>query len=322
MSAAEPGRIELGPPGPLGPEEQVEVSRFAQSLRLNTGFEFHVLVCDTRRVLEAALEAAGASVRCVRPPPGEGQPFANDLLRSLQTAIEDSKPGGSPIALDASASSLSAENEWRAVFRHLNERRNEIIQRLRVPLLLCVPPRLERALGHEAPDLWSIRGSGMRLTDRSPVSSERPVFKNPELFGQQPGDQDIERQRWVAMEACNSAPEVQAVQNSRLALMEFARGNHAEGIRLAQQTVDSYEKLAAANPVAFVRDLAASLHNLALMFSEVERTEDALFNAQEAARLYEELAKVQPGAFLPVFAGSLNNLANILSDLGRREEAL
>lgn len=52
---------------------------------------------------------------------------------------------------------------WGWVFARLNERRNGIKRALGRPLLLLVSPENERVLGQVAPDLWSIRGIGMRL---------------------------------------------------------------------------------------------------------------------------------------------------------------
>jgi energy-coupling factor transporter ATP-binding protein EcfA2 len=79
-------------------------------------------------------------------------------------------------------------------------------------------------------------------------------------------------------------------------------------------------ELAAANP-AFRGDLASSLNNLGIRYSELGRRAEALPPSEEAVAIYRELAAANP-AFRGDLARSLNNLGIRYSALGRRAEAL
>ena len=81
-----------------------------------------------------------------------------------------------------------------------------------------------------------------------------------------------------------------------------------------------YRELAKTNP-AFRPDLAGSLNNLGIRYSELGRRAEALAPTEEAVTIRRELAKTNP-AFRPDLAGSLNNLGIRYSELGRRAEAL
>ena len=72
---------------------------------------------------------------------------------------------------------------------------------------------------------------------------------------------------------------------------------------------------------AFLPDLARSLNNLGIRYSEVGRRQEAVAPAEEAVRIRRELAETNP-AFLPDLAGSLNNLGICYSEVGRRQEAV
>jgi tetratricopeptide (TPR) repeat protein/type II secretory pathway predicted ATPase ExeA len=87
-----------------------------------------------------------------------------------------------------------------------------------------------------------------------------------------------------------------------------------------EKAVATYRKLAA-TIASFVPDLARSLNNLGINYSELGRRADALPPTEEAVRIRRELSQSNP-AFLPDLAGALNNLGNRYSELGRREEAL
>ena len=79
-------------------------------------------------------------------------------------------------------------------------------------------------------------------------------------------------------------------------------------------------ELAKTNP-AFRPDLARSLNNLGIGYSDLGRRAEALAPTEEAVSIYRELATTNP-AFRPDLASSLNNLGIRYSELGRRAEAL
>ncbi|MEM9461761.1 MAG: NACHT domain-containing protein [Myxococcota bacterium] len=153
----------------LGADERAEVLRFRSALTLDSGASFHVVVATTRRVVDQALTELGLDVELLRPAAlvaVDEHEHAEKILRDLDTAL--ARAQGRAVVLDAVVSTPSSDAAWRRVFQRLNERRSFTESRSSGPLIFCVSPRLETALGHEAPDLWSKRGSGMRLIDRTP----------------------------------------------------------------------------------------------------------------------------------------------------------
>jgi CHAT domain-containing protein/tetratricopeptide (TPR) repeat protein len=84
--------------------------------------------------------------------------------------------------------------------------------------------------------------------------------------------------------------------------------------------VKLYRELAKTNP-AYQGDLASSLNNLGVRYSDLGRRQEALATTELAVKLYRELAKTNP-AYQGDLASSLNNLGVRYSDLGRRQEAL
>jgi Tetratricopeptide repeat len=99
-------------------------------------------------------------------------------------------------------------------------------------------------------------------------------------------------------------------------------GRREDAFAAAQEATDTYRRLAAARPDAFLPDLALSLNNLGGRLSELGRREDALAAAQEATDIYRRLAAARPDAFLPDLAGSLGTLGNCLTALDKVEQAL
>jgi NACHT domain/TIR domain len=153
----------------LGPREHAEIRRFRAALTLDPGVAIHVIVADTRRVLDQALAEVGEAVVLVRPlalRSVDVHEHAAKILHEFEDALE--RAGGRPVVLDAIVSTPVTDRVWRRVFNQLNELRNFTEQRSSGALIFGVSPRLEAALGHEAPDVWSKRGSGMRLIDRTP----------------------------------------------------------------------------------------------------------------------------------------------------------
>jgi tetratricopeptide (TPR) repeat protein len=93
-------------------------------------------------------------------------------------------------------------------------------------------------------------------------------------------------------------------------------------LRAAERASEAYQQLAARNPDAFEPDLAASLTNLGVRYSDLGRREEALRAAERAVEIHERLAAQNPDALERDLAGSLTNLGSSYCDLGRREEAL
>jgi tetratricopeptide (TPR) repeat protein len=89
-----------------------------------------------------------------------------------------------------------------------------------------------------------------------------------------------------------------------------------------EEAVGAYRELAAAQPDAFLPDLATTLGNWAGCLSGVGRREEALTAISEAVEIRRDLAAVNPDAFLPKLASALINQSIGLIGLGRREEAV
>ena len=82
-----------------------------------------------------------------------------------------------------------------------------------------------------------------------------------------------------------------------------------------------YRRLAESNPSAYEFDVAASLHNLAILYSDTQRFSDAEKMHKESLEIYRRLAKDNPSAYEPYVAHSLNSLAILYSDTQRFSEA-
>jgi formylglycine-generating enzyme required for sulfatase activity len=154
----------------LGEHEMHEIARFARALDLTAGFAFHVVVSDTRRVFHAALDELDVQKIRIRPGPAASvgpQEFTSRVMLELWQAIDAAREASpkAAVLLDAVARDPGEDDVWRELFRAMNQARNDLRSRMKSPLVLCLSPRLEGVLGAEAPDFYSIRGSGMRLQD-------------------------------------------------------------------------------------------------------------------------------------------------------------
>ena len=99
-------------------------------------------------------------------------------------------------------------------------------------------------------------------------------------------------------------------------------GKSRDALAAGRKAVEIRRRLAAAQPDAFLPNLAASLNNLANWLGDVGQRDEALAAIREAVEIYRRLAAAQPDAFRSRLATSLNNLANMLSAVGQRAEAL
>ena len=95
-------------------------------------------------------------------------------------------------------------------------------------------------------------------------------------------------------------------------------GRRDEALTAEEEATVIRRQLASANPAAFLPNLATSLSNLGIFYSEVGRRDEALTAEEEASRIYRQLASANPAAFLPNLAASLSNLGGRYSEVGRR----
>jgi excisionase family DNA binding protein len=96
-------------------------------------------------------------------------------------------------------------------------------------------------------------------------------------------------------------------------------GRLDEALATAQEAVQVYKRLAAANPAAHEANLAKALNNLGNRLSDVGRLDEALATAQEAVQVYKRLAAANPAAREPSLAMVLYDLEGSLAAQRRAE---
>lgn len=246
----------------LGEHERREVERLKRALALGRGSEFHLIVGDSPRVIQAALGQVLPGVEAVHEtvrPEESPRSFAPRWLSWLEQAIRSG--GERPVVLDAWDRDPDHTEHWGYIFARLNERRNEIMRGLGRPLVIIVSPDGERLLGTVAPDLWSIRGAGMRLRDRDWPKHEPTV----ETGGRPPSTQA--RKLGTAIETPASdarLPEgssvlTRSIDSSRRARRLYEQGFADEALAAADEAILGYESLAQSDQGMYGVDLARAL---------------------------------------------------------------
>jgi tetratricopeptide (TPR) repeat protein len=320
----------------LGPEERRELARFSRAISLAEGFAFHIVVADTRRVAGAALaevfadiiriRAESQAIRWIRPDSEsyhDADDFAFLILSQLEQALGDGD--ARPIVLDAIETTRVEEKGWRRVFQNLNEQRNRIVCDLQRALILCVSPPLERAFGHEAPDFWSIRGSGMRLHDRTPPApprrgTDRTIRLGVKTSrGSSPDKSTIEAQEARVAEArVGGSPRALAIELSRLATLYRAARQPEKALPVISEAVEIRRQLAASD-AGVLQDLASALDLYGTVLNALGRREKTLNTIREAIEAYR---LSDSSTSLIGLAESLGRLGDALSAMGHEEQAL
>ena len=152
--------------------DEQEIARLQRALSLASFFVFHLIVADSRPLLYSALMKLQPNYLWhTTRREFLATEAATEILKSIDQAILGAE--GKPLLIDA----MDAQKDdriWTLVFRRLNTLRNGIERRHPAPLLLAVTPEGETVFGHEAPDLWSKAGSGMRLVAKVPPWQSQP----------------------------------------------------------------------------------------------------------------------------------------------------
>lgn len=107
-----------------------------------------------------------------------------------------------------------------------------------------------------------------------------------------------------------------------LAAREGEVGNWQAALEAAEEAIEIYRCMAAAEPINFAQIPAHSLSNLGVSLRSVGRSAEAIEVTQEALREYRIISAERPDTELPGLAGCLLNLAACYSDLGQPHEAL
>ena len=95
-------------------------------------------------------------------------------------------------------------------------------------------------------------------------------------------------------------------------LANFMVATWARGMALAaaSESVEIYREFAAANPVDYLSDFAASLGTLAAAQGDSQDFDAARGTMAEAIAIIRKFAAVAPNIYMPKLAGFLSNLAN------------
>lgn len=150
------------------------VARTAIALTLGEGFALYALMCQSAQVAESVLRvldhmAPGRSWTRLatrlggRCAPGAAPEEAVEEMLAQLTAARAGRDGQEVVVVDATDSAEADAGVWELLFHRMNRARNLIAGRLGVPLLMLMPPRMEAAFAHAAPDFWSIRSVAERV---------------------------------------------------------------------------------------------------------------------------------------------------------------
>lgn len=310
----------------LGPDERREIDRLRRALALSEGPELHLIVGDTRRVVDAALAEVlpGMTIPHETVEPEEApKAFALRWMMWLEQAIH--MGGTQPLVLDAWDVDPEHIEHWGWIFGRLNERRNEIRRGLGRPLLLLVSPDNERLLGHIAPDLWSIRGVGMRLRDRGRVAVDQDIFKRrpsqPRPITPQPRDLAERLQR--AGVARRFAPSIaEAIEALRLSQALHDDKRDEEALASVDVAIRHYEALARHDEHKRI-DLARAYRMRAEILAAAEFSEAAIEDLECSASIAAELLRqdADRAEYLEDLRSSYVALGDIHVARGQEEQA-
>lgn len=337
-----------------------ELRHLLEAIALGDGFQFHILVCDSPRVADSAIAliAKKGSRRMLRIDPYRGDalsrhrsdsgwatdrpvPSLQQLARAVLSPFNELEIGRGPevVVIDASQATSQEEPAWREVFCILNIRRNVIAKRFAGSLVLCVPPALEVAFAHEAPDFWSIRGATVTVTapevrfaspqfgEESPIKQGRGVDSEPY--------RELEPLR-AAIEAASIRNErspsdplamrALAIQLSRSGLQEEERGSLARARRAFEQSLDLRRRLLKREPHRRERqvELSQGLDDLGRVLESSGSWREALGAYEESLGLLRELVSQEPnrGEWLRALAVNLERIGDVESSLGDLRRAL
>lgn len=309
------------------------IEHLASSLQLNEGFELDLLVCSAHRVARAALRVLRAQLTLSGNEPTHFEildPYktrrdssqALDLEAAVQAilvpliskeahAFHD-RPGRTIVVLDASLAYERDEPAWRHIFRRLNEGRNVLIERLQVPLLLCLPEFLEPVFAHEAPDFWSVRSlvvplavalepliaseteTGVESQDLVPLLGEPSSF-DPH-YSKLAEDLVKAREAVAANPSDTVASEALAIQLERTGAAEMRKGHPKNALEAFEESRAIRKRLLSQEPER--SDLVIPMVTALLDVANASKHLDDLQGARAAMRDAVDIARVKRPQFL------------------------
>ncbi len=167
-------------------------SNLVRSVVDSSGFEFHILASSSHKVASEAFLAFrdGLAVELKQRADAQESPAPrqihvlrlpaavvggdleisstrfDQIIEHILEPLFYAPPHGTTVGviwIDAWALAADNPGAWAAVFRRINVKRNELVRTLHVPLILSLGEHQETSLAHNAPDLWSIRTSIVRV---------------------------------------------------------------------------------------------------------------------------------------------------------------
>jgi tetratricopeptide (TPR) repeat protein len=102
---------------------------------------------------------------------------------------------------------------------------------------------------------------------------------------------------------------------NNLGILQCVINEHPEAEASYREALQIRGNLAAANPQAFLPDVAATFYNLGTLLRNISEHSKAEASYQEALQIYRDLAVANPKTYLPDVARMLNNLGNLHRDI-------
>jgi tetratricopeptide (TPR) repeat protein len=121
--------------------------------------------------------------------------------------------------------------------------------------------------------------------------------------------------RCLALARSKADPESVAGTLNNLGILHREQNRMEEARKAFEEALDTYRRLAHANPDTYLPDVAMTLNNLGVLHSDQNRMEEARKAYEEALGIRRELARANPDTYLP-------DLARVLWSIGRMHIAL
>ncbi|MCP4109063.1 MAG: NACHT domain-containing protein [Desulfobacteraceae bacterium] len=176
------------------------IRRVTRSIALAEEQNFTVIVCKEpvqARAVLSVIEEDVADMReelvkvlrysFKRENDGQAASFHDLIAQILEPLFywDDKESKNTVFAIDASDVEEQDEEAWLIFFQRMNEVRNTVMNRLPGPLLLLLPPGLDREFATRAPDFWSVCSLFVQaeatLTESEPL--QRYKRKMKERYG-------------------------------------------------------------------------------------------------------------------------------------------
>ncbi|MBF0473031.1 MAG: tetratricopeptide repeat protein [Nitrospirae bacterium] len=95
-----------------------------------------------------------------------------------------------------------------------------------------------------------------------------------------------------------------------------------EALPVYERNLELLRKLTVKDKSKYLPDVAMTLNNLGLLYSDTQRHKDAETAFDQALKIYRDLSKTNPAAYLPDVAATLNNLALLYSSQNDPQKGL